>query len=75
MVHELHEPIDKLTAFEIANLIEYDPSAKMFVAIGVTSGALQRALFRQLNRQARGASRQDALPCAEKFFRRHIFGN
>ena len=51
LVDQFEEPIDQLLTLEVADLAQRDVAAQMLVAVCITTGAPQRALARNLDRQ------------------------
>src|SRR5436190_3985244 len=62
-VDERHEARHQLVALVVSQPAQRHVAAKMIVAVGVASGASQRALFGNLDRDVRAVARKNAAPC------------
>ena len=62
------EIVDELLARVVAHLTQGNHTTEMVAPVGVTTGALQRALARDFNRQAQRIARQNLTPCAKETF-------
>ena len=64
-VDDPEHAVDQLLPLEVADLAQRDVAAEVVVAVGVASGALQRALAGDFERQRRCVSGQDPSPRAQ----------
>src|SRR4051794_37676839 len=69
-IDQRQQAIDELLAFEIADFAELEIAAQMIVAVGVTAGAMQRALARDFNRHRRRVAGENPSPCRKNRFHR-----
>ena len=68
LVDQLHEAIDELLPFVVADLTQRDLAAQMFIAVGATPRASQRALASDLDRQRGTVSTEDTTPRGDDSF-------
>ena len=64
-IDERHDAVDERLPFEIADFPEREIAAEVIVAVGIATGAAQRALTGDFDRQKRAVPREDAAPCGE----------
>ena len=66
-IDEGHEARDQLVALVVGEAAQRHATAKVIVAVGVTSGTTQRTFARDLDRDVRAVARKDAAPSLDDF--------
>ena len=67
-VNQRKKTIDKLLAFEIADLSKSNLATEVVVAVGVTARAFQGTFAGNLDRKGRTITAKDSPPCGDNAF-------
>src|SRR3954468_3577318 len=64
--HDVDDAVNEIITAEIGHFAEVQFSAKMGIAVGIASGAMQRTLARNFNRKNGKLAGKDTAPCDDQ---------